>query len=99
MKQYCVYILANKNNTVLYTGLTSNLLKRVAQHKTKYFKKSFTSKFNCDKLVYFESCKDSGESLVREEQLKEGSRAKKIALINKENPDWSDLSEGWLLDV
>jgi putative endonuclease len=99
MKQYCVYILTNKNNTVLYTGFTSDLLKRIYQCKTKYFKKSFTSKFNCDKLVYFENCQSSEESIVREKQLKGGSRAKKIALINKENPEWSDLSEGWLFDV
>ncbi|MBL4604177.1 MAG: GIY-YIG nuclease family protein [Flavobacteriaceae bacterium] len=97
MKQYCVYILTNKNHTVVYTGVTSNLIKRVFQHKTKKYK-GFTSKYNCDKLVYFETFSDINQAISREKQLKSGSRKKKEDLINIENSNWNDLSEGWIFD-
>ena len=85
------YIITNKNNTVLYVGVTSNLKDRVYQHQTKHFKNSFTAKYNVDKLVYFESFFNIEEAIAREKQLKAGSRQKKIDLINAFNPDWEDL--------
>ncbi|MFY0629075.1 MAG: GIY-YIG nuclease family protein [Flavobacteriaceae bacterium] len=97
MKQYCVYLLSNKNNTVLYTGVTSDLKKRVFQHKTKKYK-GFTSKYNCDKLVYYETFSDINEAIKREKQIKSGSRKKKEDLIHIENPNWNDLTEGWIFD-
>jgi putative endonuclease len=87
--------MANKNNTVIYIGVTANLLKRVYQHKVKFYK-GFTSKYNCDKLVYFEELDDINQAIAREKQLKSGNRARKEELIRQENPDWEDLSEGWL---
>ncbi len=90
--------MTNKNNTVLYIGVTSNLIKRVFQHKTKAYK-GFTSKYNCDKLVYFEVFSDVKEAIAREKQLKNGDRKRKIDLIIKENPNWKDLSNGWIFDM
>ena len=95
MKKSYIYFMTNKNNTVIYIGITSNLLKRVYQHKTKTFK-GFTSKYNCDKLVYFEEFKDINQAIIREKQLKAGSRKQKEQLISLENKDWNDLSDGWL---
>ena len=91
-----VYIMANNNNSVLYTGVTSDLKDRVLQHKTKKYAGSFTAKYNICKLVYFESCETIGEAIKREKQIKSGSRNKKVALINERNPEWDDLS--FLLD-
>ncbi|WP_160127559.1 GIY-YIG nuclease family protein [Kordia antarctica] len=90
-----VYFLTNKNNTVIYIGVTSNLTKRVYQHKAKIYK-GFTSKYNCDKLVYFEEFQSINEAIAREKQLKAGNRKRKEELINIENPEWNDLSDGWL---
>lgn len=87
--------MTNKNNTVIYIGVTSNLVKRVYQHKTKAFK-GFTLKYNCDKLVYFEEFNDINQAIQREKQLKSGNRIRKEELINSVNPDWNDLSDGWL---
>lgn len=87
--------MTNKNNTVIYIGVTSNLVKRVYQHKTKTIK-GFTSKCNCDKLVYFEEFSDINEAISREKQLKSGNRQRKEQLNNSVNPDWNDLSDGWL---
>ena len=95
MKKYYIYFVTNTNNTVLYIGVTSNLLKRVYQHKTKAYK-GFTSKYNCDKLVYFEEYDTPNEAIAREKQLKAGSRQRKNNLVNQENPEWNDLSDGWL---
>ena len=78
--------------------MTSNLIKRLYQHKTKYYQ-GFTSKYNCDKLVYFEVFSDVTQAIDREKQIKAGSRKRKEQLINAENPEWEDLSEGWLFDV
>jgi len=89
--------MTNKNNTVIYIGITSNLIKRVYQHKTKEFK-SFTSKYNCDKLVYFEEFEDINKAILREKQLKAGNRKRKENLINMDNSDWNDLSDGWLFN-
>ncbi|NBC58264.1 MAG: GIY-YIG nuclease family protein [Bacteroidetes bacterium] len=95
MKKSYTYLLTNKNNSVIYTGVTSNLLKRIYQHKTGIFK-GFTKRYNCNKLVYYEEFTDINKAIQREKQIKAGSRQKKIDLINKENPEWKDLSDGWL---
>ena len=87
--------MTNKNNTVVYIGVTSDLIKRVYQHKTKNYK-GFTSKYNCDKLVYFEEFDDINRAIEREKKLKSGNRKKKEELIKLSNPEWNDLSEGWL---
>jgi len=93
MKPGFVYIMTNQNNTVLYTGVTSNLPKRIQQHKEKFFELSFTSKYNVFKLVYWESFQEIGDAIFREKQIKAGSRQKKINLINSINPTWKDLTE------
>lgn len=95
MKQSHVYIITNKNNTVLYAGVTSNLVKRIYQHKSKTFK-GFAAKYNCEKLVYFEGFDSIEMAIDREKQIKKYKRIKKINLIEKENPGWNDLSDGWL---
>jgi putative endonuclease len=95
MKKSFVYFMTNKNNTVIYTGITSDLLKRVYQHKTKTYK-GFTFKYNCDKLIYFEEFDDITLAIAREKQIKSGSRKRKEDLINLENPKWDDLADGWL---
>ena len=87
--------MTNKNNTVIYIGVTSDLLKRVYQHKTKTYK-GFTAKYNCDKLIYFEEFDAINLAISREKQLKSGNRERKERLINAENPEWNDLSDGWL---
>ena len=95
MKQSHVYIITNKNNTVLYTGVTSDLVKRMYQHKSKVYK-GFAAKYNCEKLVYFEAYDSIKRAIEREKQIKKYKRLKKIILIEKDNPEWKDLSDGWL---
>ena len=90
MKNGYVYIITNQNNTVLYTGVTSDLIKRIWQHKNKIVN-GFSAKYNCNKLVYYEAGNDIEECILREKQIKAGSRLKKIELIQKVNPDWKDL--------
>lgn len=92
MKAGFVYIMANKNHTTLYTGVTSNLPKRVQQHKESYYSQSFTSRYNLYILVYWESFQEIGDAIGREKQIKAGSRQKKLDLINSINPDWKDLT-------
>ena len=89
-KQSYVYILANKHNTVLYTGVTRDLKRRVYEHKQK-FVKGFASKYNIDKLVYYEVFDDIYNAITREKQIKGGSRQKKIDLIHSINGSWKDL--------
>ncbi len=89
-KQHYVYIMTNKNNSVLYTGMTNNLIRRVYEHKEKIID-GFTKKYNCTKLVYYEIFNDSYNAIAREKQIKAGSRKKKIDLINAVNPEWKDL--------
>lgn len=89
-KSYCVYILSNKLNTVLYTGITNNLKRRVYEHKQKLVD-GFTKKYNVNKLVYFEVYNDPQSAIEREKQIKNLLRKKKELLINKENSDWFDL--------
>jgi putative endonuclease len=86
-----VYIMTNKSNTVLYTGVTSQLRNRVYQHKTGYYNKSFTHRYNINKLVYFEGFHFIEDAIAREKQIKAGSRKNKIKLIEKFNPNWIDL--------
>jgi putative endonuclease len=92
-KRYCVYILTNRSQT-LYVGMTGNLYERVLQHKQKNIP-GFTSKYNIDRLVYFEEYGRPDEAILREKQLKGWLRSKKIALIDSANPEWNDLSEEW----
>jgi putative endonuclease len=85
-----VYILTNAHNKVLYTGVTSNLMRRIWEHKEKA-RKAFTQKYNVDRLVHYECCDDIRSAIKREKQIKAGSRLKKIELINLFNKEWRDL--------
>ena len=91
MKSY-IYILFNKRNGTLYTGVTSDLKKRVYEHKNK-LTEGFTSKYDVDKLGYYEEYNDIKNAIEREKQIKDGSRKKKIALIESMNPFWKDLAD------
>ena len=90
MKNYYVYILSSKRNGTLYTGITSNLVKRVYEHKNGLVE-GFTKKYGVDKLVYFERHEDAESAIKREKRLKEWKRKWKLDLIEKENPLWTDL--------
>ena len=94
-KYYFVYINTNKAHYVFYTGITNNLLNRNEDHKNKENSNSFTAKYNVNKLVYYETFNNIAEAITREKQIKAGSRKKKIALINKMNLAWRDLSLDW----
>jgi putative endonuclease len=85
------YIMTNAYNNVLYCGATTDLYKRVMQHKNRVFKNSFTLKYNTDKLVYFESFTLAADAFIREKQMKAGSRKKKLDLVGRSNPEWKDL--------
>lgn len=89
--KYYVYIMTNKNNTVIYIGMSGNLKQRIYQHKNKY-SKGFANKYNINKLVYYETFDYPNEAIKREKQIKKWNRAWKISLINDLNPDWNDLS-------
>lgn len=89
-KQYYIYILTNKNNTVLYTGITNDLVRRVYEHKNK-LSEGFSKKYNTEKLVYYETCANSISAITREKQIKAGSRKKKILLVESMNVEWLDL--------
>lgn len=91
MKTY-VYFMANKSNSVLYIGVTSDLRTRVLQHKNHVYE-GFTDKYNCSKLVYYEECNDMDAAIKREKQLKNWHREWKNKLVNEFNKDWMDLSE------
>lgn len=93
MKAGYFYIMTNTHHTVLYCGATTDLLKRITEHKNKVFKNSFTSKYNVDNLVYFEQFSIARDAFLREKQVKAGSRKKKIDLIEKMNQEWKDLSD------
>jgi putative endonuclease len=86
-----VYMMTNTNDTVIYVGATSNLISRVYKHKTGFYAKSFSRRYNLTKLVYYEAHHYIEEAFAREKQLKAGSRKKKEALINSANPNWKDL--------
>ena len=90
--QYCIYIMTNAHNNVLYTGVTNNLARRVHEHRNG-LGGIFTRKYNIQKLVYYEVGEDVNAVIAREKQIKGGSRKKKIELINSMNPEWKDLYE------
>ena len=92
MDVHYVYILTNKNHTVLYVGRSKQLKERLEQHKNNK-KNTFTERYSVDKLVYFETTKYVNNSIKRERQIKKWNREWKINLINSLNPDWKDLSE------
>ncbi len=96
-KQYCVYLLSNRRKTVLHTGVTNDLLRRVWQHK-QHAIPGFTKKYNCDCLVHFEGFDEIVQAIAREKQIKGWTRAKKNALIAAKNPRWSDLAAEWYPD-
>ena len=91
---YFVYILSNWDDSVLYIGVTSNLPRRLYEHRNGLVE-GFTKKYNVHKLVYFEQTNDIYAALSREKQLKKWVRSKKNALISKMNPNWIDLSSQW----
>ena len=94
MKQYYVYIMTNRKRGVLYAGVTSDLVRRVYEHKNKLVK-GFTSHYNTTSLAYFEETPDVVTAIGREKEIKGWLRIKKIDLIESVNPGWSDLSHGW----
>ena len=89
--EYYVYILSNRLNTVIYTGMTKDLVRRVYEHKHHLDPDSFTAKYGVTKLVYYESTSDVKAAIEREKQIKSWSRKKKNALICRDNPEWKDL--------
>ena len=90
MKKYCVYILTNKSNRVLYTGVTNDLSRRIYEHKNKMVD-GFTKKYNLTKLVYFDEFGDVSDAISAEKKIKGWLRVKKIALIESMNPEWRDI--------
>ena len=90
MKQPCIYIITHHYNTTLYIGVTSNLVQRIYQHKNELVK-GFSSKYNLNKLVYFEQFEDMDNAILREKRLKKWNRDWKNRLINELNPSWKDL--------
>ena len=94
-KQYYVYIMTNKYNTVTYTGVTNDLIRRVTEHKEKIVE-GFTSRYGFNKLVYYEIADEIESAIGREKQIKGLSRPNKVLLINKINPKWEDLFYGLL---
>jgi putative endonuclease len=100
--QYYVYLVTNPHHTVLYAGVTNDLLKRIWQHRARRGGK-FTAKYGCTRLVFYEIFTDPYNAIVREKQIKAGSRQRKIALIEAMNPEWRDLCDElqyglWLAD-
>jgi putative endonuclease len=93
--KYYVYFLANWNNKVLYVGVTSDLQKRIYEHRNK-LANGFTQKYNINKLVYFEKTRDVITAIAREKEIKKWRREKKNQLINRNNPYWNDLSLEWI---
>lgn len=89
--------MANKPNGVIYIGVTDDLDERVKEHKLKVYPKSFTAKYNCDKLVYFEEYENGIDASTREKQFKKWKREWKVNLIVEMNPNWIDLTENWNL--
>ena len=91
-KRFTIYILASKRNGTLYIGVTSDLAKRVWEHKN-HFVEGFTRKYGVDRLVYYETHETAESAIAREKKLKKWNRAWKIRLIEKDNPNWHDLYE------
>jgi len=95
MKQFFVYIICSKRNGTLYIGITGNLDRRIYEHKNKLIE-GFTKRYSVNRLVYFEIFESATDAIKREKQLKKWNRAWKLALIEKLNPEWTDLYEGSL---
>lgn len=93
-RQYYVYIMASWTR-VLYTGITNNLVRRVAEHKQRV-RRCFTSRYNVTRLVYYESGGSAYSMIEREKQIKGWRREKKVRLIESMNPEWKDLSQEWI---
>lgn len=93
MKPGFIYIITNKNNTTFYIGVTSDLPKRIMEHIEKRYQNSFSARYNLNKLVYYEQFQMIGDAIAREKQLKAGSRANKVSLIEIINPNWNNLFE------
>ena len=91
MKTFFVYMMTNRSRTVLYTGITSSLVRRVWQHQQGEIE-GFTKNYNLNRLVYYESYDDPREAIAREKEIKGWTRAKKNALVEARNPRWDDLS-------
>src|SRR3990167_2143198 len=91
-KQYYVYFLTNWNNKVLYVGVTNDLKRRIYEHKNELVE-SFTKKYHVNKLVYYEACEEVEGAILREKQIKAGSRENKNKLVTSFNPNWEDLSD------
>lgn len=91
---YYVYILTNRRNSVLYVGVTNNLERRLYEHRNR-LTPGFASKYRCNKLVLCEPYYHPEDAIQREKQLKNGSRGRKVALIERDNPQWLDLSAEW----
>lgn len=89
----CVYILTNTRHSVFHTGVTSDLLSRISEHKNKVYPNSFTAKYNCDKLVYYFAYFSIEEAIAAEKAIKGGSRQSKTDLVNSLNPGWTNLYE------
>ena len=89
----CVYIVTNKRNAVFYTGVTSDILGRIWEHKNKKHPNSFTAKYNCDKLVYYEFYPHIEEAINAEKLIKGGNRKSKMQFVMAINPEWKDLYE------
>ncbi|WP_081210644.1 GIY-YIG nuclease family protein [Salegentibacter sediminis] len=96
MQKSWVYILTNKNNTVFYTGDTSNIQKRMYQHNHKIYE-GFAAKYNCEKLVFVQEFSEINQAIEYEKKIKSGNRSRKEKLINGQNPDWIDLSKDMIL--
>jgi putative endonuclease len=93
-KQYYLYIMTNYETTTLYTGVTNDLIRRLYEHKNKIIE-GFTSRYNVNKLVYYEIYDDIEQAIIREKQIKKWSRERKNNLIKSFNSSWNDLSESW----
>jgi putative endonuclease len=94
LKDYFVYIITNKNKTVLYTGVTNDLERRMAEHIAGLVK-GFAARYRLNRLLWFESCRDVIGAIAREKQIKGWLRSKKVALINSLNPGWKNLATDW----
>ncbi len=93
--QMSVYILTNQSHSTFYTGVTNNLERRILEHRQKLDPNSFSARYNCNKLVYYDSGWNPEWAIIREKQIKNYRREKKVLLIESINPYWKDLSEKW----